>query len=128
MNTEILFRAKSVSSNQWVYGNYIHSKRFAGWSNEHRIHNQDTGLESDIYPETVGQFTGRIIREDAKLFEGDIITVKSYNSPYLNQYRYEVYYDSYYLEWRLISHHNGDKHSMIGFHSFEIVGNIHEIL
>ncbi len=72
MTREILFRAKSVSSNQWVYGNYIHSKRFAGWSNEHRIHNQETGLESDVYPETVGQFTGVFDRKGRQVFEGDI--------------------------------------------------------
>lgn len=72
MTRPIIFRAKAVSSGQWVYGNLIHSKRFAGWSNEWRIHDQDTGLESDIDSETVGQFTGLMARNDRHVFEGDI--------------------------------------------------------
>lgn len=72
MTRPIIFRAKAVSSGQWVYGNLIHSKRFEGCSNEWRIHNQDTGLESDILPETVGQFTGLMGRNDRHVFEGDI--------------------------------------------------------
>lgn len=57
MNREIKFRAKSISNSEWVYGNYIHSKRFEGWSNEFRIHNADTGLESDVEINSIGQFS-----------------------------------------------------------------------
>ena len=70
MKREILFRAKNMQD-EWVYGNYIHSKRFAGCFNEHRIHNQETGLESDIDPETVGQLL--VKTEYETFFEGDII-------------------------------------------------------
>ena len=45
MNREIKFRAKDYSNN-WVYGNLIHSKRFAGWANEWRIHEPETGIEN----------------------------------------------------------------------------------
>ena len=37
-------------------GNYIHSKRFKGCSNEYRIHEQETGIESDIDEGTIGNF------------------------------------------------------------------------
>jgi hypothetical protein len=59
-------------SGGWVYGNYIHSKRFAGAGNEHRIHCQDTGLESDVIPETVGQFTELQDSKGVDIYEGDI--------------------------------------------------------
>jgi len=79
MNREIKFRAKAYSDD-WVYGNLIHSKRFEGYSNEWRIHDCETGLESDVIPETVGQFTGLYsenadyIREPNKeTYFGDII-------------------------------------------------------
>ena len=61
-------------SGEWVYGNFIHSKRFEGCFNEFRIHNPDTGVESDVDPDTVGQFTGMEDKNRNKIFEGDLIT------------------------------------------------------
>lgn len=55
---EILFGAKALHDGSWVEGDPIHSKRMAGGFNEHRIRNQETGMETDIDPETLGQFTG----------------------------------------------------------------------
>lgn len=74
---EIIFRAKSFSSD-WVYGNFIHSKRFEGCGNEYRIHNQETGLESDVIPDTVGQFTGLTDVYGKRIFEGDLVKIKSH--------------------------------------------------
>lgn len=70
---EIKFRGKCIHSGEWVYGNYIHSKRFVGCGNEHRIHDQDTGVHSDVIPETVGQFTGLKDDHDEEVFEHDIV-------------------------------------------------------
>lgn len=66
----IKFRAKAISGG-WVYGNFIHSKRFEGCSNEFRIHNQVTGLESDIIIETLGEFI-RLDKNGLEIYEGDI--------------------------------------------------------
>ena len=73
MRREILFRGKLVSSNEWVYGNFIHSKRFKGCSNEYRIHEQDTGIESDIDEGTICQYSGMKDCKGIKIFEDDII-------------------------------------------------------
>jgi hypothetical protein len=72
MNLEIKFRAKSIHSNEWVYGNFIHSKRFEGCTNKYRIHDKDSGMESDINPETVGLFSGIIDRDKIEIYNGDI--------------------------------------------------------
>lgn len=72
---EIKFRAKSTHSNDWVYGNFIHSKRFNGCSNEFRIHEQETGIESDVLFETLGQFIGIKDKNARDIYDGDIFTV-----------------------------------------------------
>jgi len=76
-NREILFRAIAIHGNEWVYGNYIHSKRMSGRSCEYRMADKDTGLESDIIPETLGQFTGLLDKNGAKIFEGHIVQLES---------------------------------------------------
>ena len=68
-----LFRAKCLHTGEWVYGNFIHSKRFEGCANEFRIHDQDTGLETDVDPDTFCEFTGQTDKNGVKIFEGDIL-------------------------------------------------------
>ena len=65
----IKFRAKAMTG-EWVYGNFIYSKRFEGCFNEFRIHEQETGIEHDVFPETVGQFTGRFDKYGNEIYEG----------------------------------------------------------
>lgn len=69
----IKFRAISTHSGQFVYGNFIHSKRFKGCGNEFRIHQSDSGIESDVIPETVGQFTTLQGVGKIDAYEGDIL-------------------------------------------------------
>jgi len=84
MNREVLFRGKSVETNEWVYGSYVLEK----YSNTPYICYFEYGTfvnikQIEVYPETVGEFTGMTDKNGTKIFEGDIVkTQPFYDRPY----------------------------------------------
>jgi hypothetical protein len=66
----IKFRAKAITG-EWVYGNFIHDKRFKGMSNEFRIHDQDTGMESDVLEDSIGMYIGKKDPNGFEIYTGD---------------------------------------------------------
>ena len=68
MNRTIKFRGKRIDNGQWVYGFLADSYYIndVNWVDLSSI---------EIDPETVGQFTGLLDKNESEIYEGDIIQV-----------------------------------------------------
>lgn len=124
---EILFRGKSVETNEWVYGSCILEK----YGNTPYICYFEYGTfvnikQVEVIPETVGQFTGLTDRNGKKIFEGDIVQgykteftpPKKYRKPFVATMKTSLpnSVEEYYSPFE----HFTEKVK------WEIIGNIHD--
>lgn len=82
---EILFRGKRIDNGEWVEGLPFGSI-YGGFSNGAICAIRQTvekyGDIHEVTPETVGQFTGLYDNKGTRIFEGDIIALRSSGSIY----------------------------------------------
>lgn len=82
---EILFRAKAIKTNEWVYGDLVHNTLTISISNPSPF---QAGARrfTKVKPKTVGQFTGKCDRNQNKIFEGDILSCASIEDFYVIEF------------------------------------------
>lgn len=136
---DILFRGKRVDNGEWIDGCLI-------WTLErdrYFIREQDFGVEVEVIPETVGQFTGLTDKNGKKIFDGDLIKVNEIHEHW-NQDIFQLRFfkgmwtlwadgiDSRYVSFGFFFHRavqNNKFHSdcmCVNGSLFEIIGNIHD--
>lgn len=67
---KIKFRGKRIANGEWVYGSLLVRK------SEPTAQIYDGKGWADVYPETVGQYTGMTDHKGTPVYEGDIIEEK----------------------------------------------------
>lgn len=77
---EILFRGKRTDNGEWVEGDLVQGVgKQKGlmfiWSEDKRVPMEV--FESNVIPETVGQYSGWKDKKGQKMFEGDIVELES---------------------------------------------------
>ena len=98
MMRDILFRAKALHNNEWVYGDYLTIITNEG-RKRHYIKRAEDGLLSpvEIIPETLGQATGLFDSNGKIIFENDIVRCKYANTPVNEHIQKVVFLDGKFV-------------------------------
>lgn len=119
---EALFRGKRIADDKWTYG-YL----FRCWGRCYLLWgmNGDNPIKEEVYPETVGQYTGLTDKNGKKIFEGDIIETSGFG--YKRRTYPVVFCDGYFgyqSEYDAIAFL--DSEYPIPQENREVIGNIHD--
>lgn len=114
---EIKFRGKRVVNGEWVYGDLHHGM----------ITGNPYIRGYEVFPETVGQYTGLKDRDGFHIYEGDVL--QNVDNPLVGELTFKVVWNEYYGAWFWWSK-EGEFGTDYFYQSIasdsEIIGNIHD--
>jgi uncharacterized phage protein (TIGR01671 family) len=111
---EIIFRGKSITTGDWVYGMTISKGTIKRKLNQYFIETSE-GKWVGISENTIGQYTGLKDKNGNEIYEGDVVRR-------FTGYTFEVKIRTYHLG----TQNNASAYGYDYDHSDEIIGNIHD--
>ena len=139
---EILFRGKDEHTAQWVYGHF-YTTPYVGKDGKkfdyHFISNPNAYGSNLVIPNSIGEFTGLLDRNGKRIFEGDILLVKTIRESVAKETRNDEY-TAYGIVVFNKGHFELDGKGLVlctywglkslytaaNFKEYEIIGNIHD--
>ena len=136
MNREILFRGKSIDTDEWLYG-HLFNYGLTAPTNVPCISvcvptswEEACNLDA-VHPDTIGQYTGLKDKKGTKIFEGDILEYIGKRKDNVNKvYRRKVvFHEGMFalLSKELQAYSALNYHGMKdGRSAWRVIGNIHD--
>lgn len=90
MTITALYRGKSKKTGKWYYGSYLKLNSSSAHP-EHFIVSNYSGIMIEVSPDTIGEFTGLLDKNNNKVFEGDLLQ--------FGDHILAVYWDDERFQW-----------------------------